>query len=400
MNDERDFGRRVSEVFDGSAPSHGPDDLLEEVFLVTGDTRPRPRWWARLVERPMRYDAELVSGSPRARAAVLVAATMLLVLALAGAAIAGAQLLGRGQTWVVAADGSGDFSTITEAVAATADGDMVLIRPGTYVEAFTVRTDITLRGDGPRGDVVIAPMQSDIEVVLSTDASPQLAMPVGVDLELVDVVIEGLELQAAVPMVGIVANGGDVALSNVRITSVAGDDGLAGLSLLVGGGSTTTMTRADLGQPLQVREAASLVIDDSDLAGTLDATGPGRVDVVDSRFGPGGGIEASGHASGSVRESTFDAAMVMVAGASDIELRQNSFVAATGTAITVANEGSRATIVGNEVRDANAGIAIGPGTTAIVAENTVCGNRTNLLASNDASTDLRDNIITETCPGE
>ena len=62
MNDERDLQRRITSVFDGTAPSHGPDDLLEDVFTVTGATRPKPRWWARLTERPMRYDATLVSG--------------------------------------------------------------------------------------------------------------------------------------------------------------------------------------------------------------------------------------------------------------------------------------------------------------------------------------------------
>jgi hypothetical protein len=149
MNDERDFERRVTSVLDRTAPSRGPDDLLEEVFSVTGSTRPRPRWWVRLTEKPMRYDSVLVSGSPTARTAMLLAATMLLVLVLAGVAIAGAQLLGRGETYVVTADGSGDFATITEALASAVDGDTVLVRPGTYQEDLVIRHDITVRGDGP-----------------------------------------------------------------------------------------------------------------------------------------------------------------------------------------------------------------------------------------------------------
>ena len=55
-----------------------------------------------------------------------------------------------GATHVVAADGSGDFTTISEAVAAAAEGDTVLVKPGEYVEVVAVDKNITLQGDGPR----------------------------------------------------------------------------------------------------------------------------------------------------------------------------------------------------------------------------------------------------------
>ena len=57
---------------------------------------------------------------------------------------------GAGATHVVAVDGSGDFSTITEAVLAAVEGDTVLVRPGNYVEAIVIEKNITLEGDGPR----------------------------------------------------------------------------------------------------------------------------------------------------------------------------------------------------------------------------------------------------------
>ncbi len=60
-----------------------------------------------------------------------------------------------GATHVVAADGSGDFSTIGEAVAAASDGDTVLVKPGEYAEALVIDKDITVAGDGPREDIVI-----------------------------------------------------------------------------------------------------------------------------------------------------------------------------------------------------------------------------------------------------
>lgn len=60
-----------------------------------------------------------------------------------------------GATHIVAADGSGTFGTIAEAVDAAADGDTVLIRPGTYLEAITIHDDITLAGDGAREDIIV-----------------------------------------------------------------------------------------------------------------------------------------------------------------------------------------------------------------------------------------------------
>ncbi|MFV2064668.1 MAG: hypothetical protein ACC726_14335, partial [Chloroflexota bacterium] len=48
----------------------------------------------------------------------------------------------NGTEYTVAADGSGDFGTIAEAVAAAVDGDTVLVQPGTYTEAIVIDKDI------------------------------------------------------------------------------------------------------------------------------------------------------------------------------------------------------------------------------------------------------------------
>jgi hypothetical protein len=60
------------------------------------------------------------------------------------------------QTLVVASDGNGEFSIIKEAVDAAADGDTILVRPGTYLERVLVDKDIVVRGDGDRSSIVIA----------------------------------------------------------------------------------------------------------------------------------------------------------------------------------------------------------------------------------------------------
>ncbi|MFV2062840.1 MAG: pectinesterase family protein [Chloroflexota bacterium] len=57
---------------------------------------------------------------------------------------------------VVAQDGSGDHTTIAEAVEAASDGDTLLVRPGTYEEALVVEKDISILGDGDAALVVVA----------------------------------------------------------------------------------------------------------------------------------------------------------------------------------------------------------------------------------------------------
>lgn len=57
---------------------------------------------------------------------------------------------------VVAADGSGTFTSIAEAIEAAAAGDTVVVRPGSYPEALVIDKAITLTADRADGDVVIA----------------------------------------------------------------------------------------------------------------------------------------------------------------------------------------------------------------------------------------------------
>ena len=90
----------------------------------------------------------------------------------AGAGVAGNRLLAAGPL-VVAQDGSGTFTSITDAVAVAQDGDTVLVKPGTYVESIEITKDITLRGDGDLGDVVI-----EITAESATTAAKQAHGPV------------------------------------------------------------------------------------------------------------------------------------------------------------------------------------------------------------------------------
>ncbi len=52
--------------------------------------------------------------------------------------------LATGNTWIVAQDGSGDFTTINAALAASANQDSIVVGPGTYSEALVVSKQLIL----------------------------------------------------------------------------------------------------------------------------------------------------------------------------------------------------------------------------------------------------------------
>ncbi len=154
MNTDPRLEQRVTAALNRAASTREPDGLLDSVLSTVGRTRTRPRWLAFIKEPPMRIQSRVAVGSPALRLAYLLIFALLLTIAATGAAVAGASFL-PSPAIVVAQDGTGTVRTITEAVAMAKDGDTVLVKPGTYAEAVTITGDITLRGDGDRGVVVI-----------------------------------------------------------------------------------------------------------------------------------------------------------------------------------------------------------------------------------------------------
>lgn len=102
----------------------------------------------------MRIHSRVAAGSPAVRLVTALVLLMLLVILATGTVVAGASLLST-PAIVVAQDGSGNARTITEAVGMAKDGDTILVKPGTYPESIVITADITIRGDGDRGAVVI-----------------------------------------------------------------------------------------------------------------------------------------------------------------------------------------------------------------------------------------------------
>lgn len=109
----------------------------------------------------MRISSSVAVGSPTARVAAIMVETLLIILMVAGAGIAGSRLLAADGTIVVDQSGNGTTTTITEAVAMAEDGDTILVKPGTYTEAITIDKDITLMGDGEDVSEVVVHIPED-----------------------------------------------------------------------------------------------------------------------------------------------------------------------------------------------------------------------------------------------
>ena len=137
--------------------------VLEHIHQAPGARRRLQRWFGRdALARRRRERRDLASQTHLRRDRLMYSATglvaLIAVLALAvnvttdttdQPPAAGAATLS------VAADGSADHSTIGDALEAAAEGDTILVAPGTYQEALLIDKDVTIRGDGPREEIVI-----------------------------------------------------------------------------------------------------------------------------------------------------------------------------------------------------------------------------------------------------
>jgi hypothetical protein len=145
-----DFREQLPELLDERAPPRAPEGLFDRFAERMESARQRPGWatgerWFPMTTR--------VHVDQARRMAVMVGALLLLALTLAATFAIGSRLVSS--TIVVAPDDSGDVTTIGEGVAMAADGDTILVRPGTYVEVVTITKDLEIRGDGAIESIVV-----------------------------------------------------------------------------------------------------------------------------------------------------------------------------------------------------------------------------------------------------
>ena len=201
-----------------------------------------------------------------------------------------------GSTRVVAADATGDFSTIAEAVAAAAEGDTVLVRPGSYVEAIVIDKDITVAGDGPREKVVISiPEGGPTFDFAESGAVQQFTVAYSLLLDDTQAEVRGLTFAGPEGEVTghtgtIVVDGGSPTLSDLVL------DG-ADFGLLIGSGSTATLTDSLVnGGSIETADSAEPLIARNDLrdgASIYGSMGDGTV-IRDNTLTGGGGIGVGG----------------------------------------------------------------------------------------------------------
>ena len=76
MKDDRTFEREIRALLDEEAPILPPNHLLHTFEFNARRARRYPRWLALIKEPTMRTDSHVAVGSPTARVAAILAATL------------------------------------------------------------------------------------------------------------------------------------------------------------------------------------------------------------------------------------------------------------------------------------------------------------------------------------
>jgi hypothetical protein len=155
MNDQQSFEREVATWIAAEGTDTAPDQTLDDILTATSRKRPLPGWLALIKEPPMRISNSIAVGSPMVRIAAIMVATLLLTIMVAGAGLAGSRILAADGPIIVDPNGTGDTTTINEAVAIAEDGDEILVLSGIYKESVTITKDITLRGEDRDSVIVV-----------------------------------------------------------------------------------------------------------------------------------------------------------------------------------------------------------------------------------------------------
>jgi nitrous oxidase accessory protein NosD len=336
----------------------------------------------------MRISSQVAVGSPTARLAAILFATLLLATLGAGAVVAGSAFLAAPTALVVAQDGTGTHATISDAVDAAEDGDTILVKPGTYAEAVTIDKDITLIGDGPRDQIVIqnppdGPVaeREDPDLVDDSGRAPHFALLV----KDADATITGLTVSG--PSVGgitAILIGGAPTLEDVSVV-LEGPPGdwqhYAALYIL--GDSRAHVVRSELIGYVGVE--GSPTIEGTTIAAQLYVEGADDFVVRGSTFPPN---PRHGYTTVTLAGSTgtfqgndlADGALVINEG-SDVVVHDN-----TGgrQGIKVSGEDTTVSFTDNTVTPNVTGIQVGPGAEATIEGNTITGGMAGLMLASDA----------------
>ena len=243
---------------------------------------------------------------------------------------------------VVAQDGTGDFTTITEAVGAARAGDVILVRAGIYDESVSVGRDVTISGDGDRAGVVVQPSTGALSFALGSSGAT----------------LANLTLRGT--FAGVTIDGGAPTLEGLSFDIVGVPEGTAPrpYAVLVSGGARAlirdnTIAGGSIG--ILLADSATL-LKGNDISGTSVA-----------------GIQVDAGAPRLSRNAVHD--------------NQGSGVAILG---------GSASLSGNTVSANANGLVLGGGATPTLSGNAICGNATNMQVLDGGAMPVLDG--NEVCP--
>lgn len=118
-----------------------------------------------------------------------------------------------GRRILVAPDGSGDASSIDQAVRMAREGDVVLVRPGIYRESVVLRRDVAVVGDGDRDSIILD--YHGQEPMTLTGVFAGLRTPVGVLFDRTRASLTNMTLRGPRESVAIMVHGGAPAIRHL-----------------------------------------------------------------------------------------------------------------------------------------------------------------------------------------
>lgn len=354
----------------------------------------------------MRTNNHLTVGSPTVRVAMIVVATVLLAVTLAAVGAGAQRLLAADNELVVSPDGSGNYLTISDAVAAAAEGDKILVRPGTYEESVVIDKPVSLRGDGGRDAVTIAfPADGPgVELTAGSEGDPSdplvtYSVSAGIQLAADGIDLSGFTVSGVQPGVAIAVNEGSASLGDLTITvdraeTEETDDPAQDtrLGLIVADGAAADLRGSTLDADADALEGGTLTVEQSVLTGggiwgDSESRLVARDNVLTDASIASDGTEAT------IIGNHLTRGFIGVGGDADgsYAVADNHvdglrYDVGPGIAITAWDAGT-VEITGNTVTDSDTGIKIiFFGGTALIDGNTVQSTRTGISVGGDETT--------------
>jgi hypothetical protein len=173
---------------------------------------------------------------------------------------------------VVALDGSGDATTIAEAIELARDGDRILVRPGVHQAGFVLAKDVTIQGDGAREDVIVESSESG-QLGERWETNLRYAML----LEETSAELRGLTIRwSGGKHSKLIVRGGSPSLRDLRLVAPGENQ----VRLLLTDRTTALVTNSDIAGRIQIEGGATPAIERSTIAGPILVMGDGTEPVL------------------------------------------------------------------------------------------------------------------------